>query len=168
MNNLDHFEAPRHAKQSLRLWLRLVACSRVIEARVRRNFETEFNTTLPRFDVLAALDHAFANTGKGLTMGDLSKRLLVSNGNVTGIVERLVGEGYLKKTKQLSDGRSHIVELSEAGEIYFKKLASAHESWIDDMLSKLDESEMMVILPMLGKLKSTLTENQLKLGKTYE
>lgn len=166
MSRDDYFEGSEHSKQSLRVWLRLVACSRVIEAKVRRNFETEFNTTLPRFDVLATLDHELSATGKGLTMSELSKRLLVSNGNVTGIVDRLVGDGYLKKTKQPSDGRSHIVELNEAGEKYFATLASAHEEWIDTMLTDMEEEEMAVLLPMLGKLKSVLTADSLKRGKS--
>lgn len=155
----DHFESNDHAKQSLRVWLRLVSCSRIIESRIRRNFEVHFNTTLPRFDVLAALDHAKSITDKGLTMGELSKRLLVSNGNVTGIVERLSTDKYIRKTKQKSDGRSHVVELTSKGKEYFATLASAHESWIDEMLSELSEQDMDNVLPTLSKLKSTLSDS---------
>ncbi len=157
----DHFEGSEQSKQPLRVWLRLVACSRIIEARVRRNFETSFNTTLPRFDVLATLDHARTTTKKGLTMGDLSKRLLVSNGNVTGIVERLCAEKYVRKTKQLSDGRSHIVELTTKGRQHFATLAAAHENWIDEMLGGLSDDEINVILPALDKLKSNLKNQKI-------
>jgi DNA-binding MarR family transcriptional regulator len=156
----DHFESNDHAKQSLRVWLRLVACTRIIEGRIRRNFETSYGTTMPRFDVLAALEHALSTTGGGLTMGDLSKRLLVSNGNVTGIVERLAAEKHIRKTKQLSDGRSHIVELTSKGKQHFSKLAKAHENWVDKMLGDLSSQEMDAILPTLSRLKSGLTENK--------
>lgn len=153
----DHFEN-QHAKQSLRLWMNMVACSKLIEARIRRNFESEYETTLPRFDVLATLDHAYNMGVAGLTMGELSKRLLVSNGNVTGIVERLHNEGYLSKTKQESDGRRHIVTLSKKGKKYFDTLAQAHEKWVDDILASLDEKQMAHLIEPLVQLKKNITQ----------
>lgn len=159
MTAADHFDGTSHSKQSLRVWLRLAACNRIIEARIRRSFEVNFSTTLPRFDVLATLDHALSTTGKGLTMGELSKRLLVSNGNVTGIVNRLAGENYIRKTKQRADGRSHLVEFTPKGKKYFAELANAHEKWIDEILFEMSDEEMGSILPTLGKMKAILGNN---------
>jgi DNA-binding MarR family transcriptional regulator len=114
-------------KERVRLWLRLLRATRLIEAEMRERLKAEFDTTLPRFDVMAALDRQ----PDGMMMSELSRFLLVSNGNVTGIVDRLVSDGLVARTARDGDRRAFIVKLTEAGAIQFKAMAAAHERWID-------------------------------------
>ena len=100
-------QTPRR-KMALRIWLRLLTSSQLIEKGVRGRFRIEFDTTLPRFDVMAAL----ARDPKGQTMGDVSEWLLVSSGNITGIISRLVKDGLVTRTQSSGDRRSHLVRLS--------------------------------------------------------
>ena len=101
----------RDSKERLRLWIRLLRASRTIEAELRERLKKEFDTTLPRFDVMAAL----YRVPEGMLMSDLSRFLLVSNGNVTGIVDRLVSEGLVARARRNGDRRTSMVRLTEAG-----------------------------------------------------
>ena len=112
-----------HEKQSLRLWLHIFSCAGVVERRIQNRFRERFSTTLPRFDVLAALQRA----GKPISMGALSDLLLATGGNVTGIINRLQKDNLVVRTKDPGDARSHIVALSDLGHKYFAELASAHD-----------------------------------------
>jgi DNA-binding MarR family transcriptional regulator len=133
----------------LRLWLRLLTCSTLIDRRVRRGLRDTFDITLPRFDLLAQLDRAPA----GLSLSELSRRLMVSNGNVTGLVERLVGEGLIESRAQEGDRRAQRVRLSAAGKRVFDTMTPIHEAWIADMLRSLDRRDMAELYRLLGKLK---------------
>ena len=95
-------------KPELRLWLRLLACTNLLEGEVRRRLRQEFATTLPRFDLLAQLDR----TSGGLTLTELSNRMMVSNGNLTGLVDRLVGNNLVERLPDPDDGRSTRVALT--------------------------------------------------------
>ncbi|MGN6818445.1 MAG: MarR family winged helix-turn-helix transcriptional regulator [Sphingomonas sp.] len=121
----------RDDRARLRLWLRLLRTTRAIEGELRERLATDFGSTLPRFDVLAALDRA----PDGMMMGELSRFLLVSNGNVTGIVERLVGDGLVERTNRAGDRRTAIVRLTAAGRETFAAMAAAHAGWIDELLA---------------------------------
>ena len=101
----------KDSKERLRLWIRLLRASRTIEAELRERLKKEFDTTLPRFDVMAAL----YRVPEGMLMSDLSRFLLVSNGNVTGIVDRLVSEGLVARARRNGDRRTSMVRLTEAG-----------------------------------------------------
>ncbi len=137
---------------SVRLWLRLLSCTMVIEKQVRRGFADQFDTTLPRFDVLAAL----ARHPEGMTMSALSRSLLVSNGNVTGLVQKLVHDGYATLVTSPEDRRASVARLNDAGIAYFEALADAHHGWIDDMLCGLSPSERKALFELLGGLKVSL------------
>src|SRR5919109_4355463 len=117
--------APQDSKEKLRLWIRLLRASRLIEAELRERLARQFDTTLPRFDVMAAL----YRTPEGMLMSDLSRFLLVSNGNVTGIVDRLVSEGLVARARRNGDRRTSMVCLTEAGGAQFRAMATAHEGW---------------------------------------
>lgn len=119
------------SKDRLRLWLRLLKATRSVESALRENLRQEFQTTLPRFDVMAAL----SQHGQGLKMSELSKVLKVSNGNVTGIVERLVEDGHVLREKVPGDRRASRVRLTPEGEAEFARQAAAHESWIDEIFA---------------------------------
>jgi len=136
----------------LRLWLRLLTCSNLIDARVRRGLRDTFDTTLPRFDLLAQLDRAPG----GLSLSELSRRLMVSNGNMTGLVERLATEGLVESRPQDGDRRGRLVRLTQAGKRAFDAMTPIHESWIAAMLDKLDRAEMAQLHALLGKLKQAV------------
>ena len=130
-------EATTDAKIRLRLWLRLLKVSRKIEAELRENLRRDFATTLPRFDVMAAL----CRYDKGLKMSALSSVLKVSNGNVTGIVDRLVSDGIIIRVPVPGDKRASLVRLTQKGHEEFARQAQAHEAWIDRLLSGFGAEE---------------------------
>ena len=145
-------------KARLRLWLRLLKVSRKVETRLRERFRAEFSTTLPRFDVMAALSHHSA----GLKMSELSSVLRVSNGNVTGIVDRLVDEGLVMRLPVAGDRRAMQVRLTEKGAEQFAGQASAHAAWINELLEGFDHDEAEALAARLDRLTVGLdgTEGQ--------
>ncbi len=145
-------------KLELRVWLRLLTCANLIETRVRAGLREEFDVTLPRFDVLAQLDRA----PDGLSMGELSDRLMVSNGNVTGLVDRLGEEGLISRTPAASDRRQSRVRLTQAGKRAFDGMTPRHERWIDDMFAGLSRTEMAQLLELLAKLKRSVASTEEK------
>lgn len=145
------------SKERLRLWLRLLKASRSIEATLRENLRQEFATTLPRFDVMAAL----SRYETGLKMSALSSVLKVSNGNVTGIVDRLAEDGFLVRVAVPSDRRAALVRLTRRGEEEFARQAQAHETWIDEMLDSFSASEAFDIGLRLETLETQITEKEM-------
>lgn len=144
------------AKDRLRLWLKLFTCTSVVEKRIRNLFRSELGSTLPRFDLLATLDHA----ASPLTMGQLSERLLVSNGNVTGLVARLETEGLLTRRADPRDGRSFHVSLTAEGKTVFAHMALEHEGWIEQMFAGLGESEIQSLMGFLDRVKSAISNGE--------
>jgi DNA-binding MarR family transcriptional regulator len=142
--------------ESLRVWLRLLACSNLVEGRVRSRLREEFDITLPRFDVLAQLDAAARDDVHGLTMSELSRRLMVTNGNLTGLIERLVQEGLVSRAASATDGRTQIVRLSASGRRALHLMAPQHEQWIDEMLAELSADERAQLYALLGKLRDSI------------
>ncbi|SLN77436.1 MarR family winged helix-turn-helix transcriptional regulator [Oceanibacterium hippocampi] len=142
-------------KLELRLWLRLLTCSTMIERTVRRRLRARFDITLPRFDLLAQLDRA----GGGLTMSALSTRMMVSNGNITGLTDRLVEEGLVRRETSETDRRSQTVALTPAGKRSFDAMTPSHGDWIHEAMSGLDRDDMQTLLSLLGKLKHSLKED---------
>jgi len=136
----------------LRLWLRLLTCADLIEEQVRGRLRTEFATSLPRFDVLAQLDRS----PDGLAMGALSARLMVSNGNVTGLVEAMARDGLVGRRPNPADGRSALIRATAAGRDLFARMAPAHQGWIDGMMAGMTRAEMALALELLGKLKQSV------------
>lgn len=137
---------------SVRLWLRLLTCTTVIEKRIKRRFADRYDITLPRFDVMAALDRH----PEGMTMGQLSQALLVSNGNVTGVVQVLVRDRYVSLAPSPTDGRASVARLTHLGRECFAGLAEAHHKWIEAMLAGLDRDQRSQLHDLLGSLKDSL------------
>lgn len=133
------------SKQRLRLWLLLLRTTRSTEAELREFLRLEHDTTLPRFDVMAALYRA----PKGLTMTELSRYLIVSNGNVTTVVDRLVADGIVQREQQENDRRSLRVSLTEQGQEQFSKMASAHETKVDELFADFSPSDIEQLLTLL-------------------
>ena len=140
--------APSTSRQRLRLWLRMLRATRAIEAELRERLRLEFSLTLPQFDVLAAL----ARRDESITMTELSRMLIVSNGNVTGIIDRLVADKLVARQPSPDDRRSFLVRLTPKGEAEFAVVARAHQQWIDRMLSDFDGGEAETIIDHLDGL----------------
>ena len=139
--------------QALRLWLRMLTCTMTIEQRVRAGLRERFATTLPRFDLMAQLER----NAQGLKMGELSRRLMVTSGNVTGLTDQLAAEGLVERTPIPADRRAHLVRLTPKGKHAFDAMAAAHERWIIDIFSGLSEAERSKLHALLGQLKTTMT-----------
>ena len=144
-------EARAHSEhpEALRLWLRLLTCTNLIEGEVRRRLRERFDVTLPRFDLMAQLDKA----PDGMTLSDISKRMMVSNGNVTGLVERLVESGHLDRRTSETDRRVQVIRLTRAGRAEFRKMASEHELWIASIFADLSAKDVQDLMRLLGKTK---------------
>ena len=139
-------------RSSVRVWLRLLSCTMAIEKEVQRRF-AERGMTLPRFDVLAALDrHGEMN------MGALSEALLVSNGNTTQLVRKLAEDGLVETRRLPEDRRTSLVKLTEEGRQQFRRLARAHQDWIDQMVGGLDFTQRERIYVALGTLKLSIAQ----------
>lgn len=145
MSNANSPKDASLSKERLRLWLKMLKASSAIEAELRRRLREQFGSTLPRFDVMSAL----ARTPDGLKMSEISERLKVSNGNVTGIVERLVEDGMALRLAVPGDRRANRVKLTAAGLKAFSELAAEHENWINEMLGELDPEQIETMSDLL-------------------
>jgi DNA-binding MarR family transcriptional regulator len=142
-------ELPEDHGDEIRLWLRLLTCTTLIEGEVRGRLRERFDVTLPRFDLMAQLD----KVPDGMTLSDVSKRMMVSNGNVTGLVERLVESGHVDRRTSDQDRRVQMIRLTKAGRAEFRKMAAEHELWIADMFSELTPKDVRELMRLLGKTK---------------
>ena len=140
------------SKLELKLWLRLLTCTTLIEREVRQRLRERFETTIARFDLLSQLDRA----PRGLTMGELSTRLMVTNGNVTGLTDALVSEGLVSRSTEPGDRRSLRIRLTAAGKRFFDSMTPVHEQWVDALMAGMTRAEMAHLLELLGKLKQSL------------
>jgi DNA-binding MarR family transcriptional regulator len=145
-----HSEHP----EALRLWLRLLTCTQLVEKQVRGLLRERFDTTLPRFDLLAQLERA----PEGLKMNELSRLLMVTGGNVTPIVVQLEKEGLLERLAEPADRRAFRIRLTRAGERGFAEMAQAHEEWVVEMLGGLTRKEHEELLKLLAKVKQSTME----------
>lgn len=136
----------------LRVWLRLLTCTNLLDAQVRTNLKQTAETTLPRFDILAQLER---HDGP-MSMGDLSKRLMVSNGNVTGLIDRLAGEGLVERAPSPDDRRVQMVSLTSKGAKTFAEMAKNHRIWVGEMMSGLSAREMNDLYDLLARLKESI------------
>jgi DNA-binding MarR family transcriptional regulator len=144
-------DLPEDHAEELRLWLRLLTCTTLIEGEVRSRLRARFDVTLPRFDLMAQLDKA----PDGMTLSDVSKRMMVSNGNVTGLVERLVESGHLDRRTSDTDRRVQVIRLTKAGRAEFRKMAAEHETWIADMFAELSPKDVRELMRLLAKTKGS-------------
>lgn len=151
-------EAPGDHGTELRLWLRLLTCATLVETEIRRRLREEFDSTLPRFDLMAQLERAH----KGMVLGELSKRMMVSPGNMTALVERLVESGHISRTASPADRRVQIIELTRFGRAEFKKMAAAHAEWIGALFGDLAPRDEALLLEQLGKAKSSIVTSLAK------
>ena len=144
-------EARAHSEHpdELRLWLRLLTCTQLIEKQVRNELREQFATTLPRFDLMSQLERA----PEGLKMNELSRRMMVTGGNVTGITDQLVTEGLVERVDVAGDRRAWRVRLTSRGRKLFNDMAQQHEAWICDAFASLSPKEINQLHKLLGKVK---------------
>lgn len=156
MNNKEKISEtgePR-SKEAIRTWLRLLSCETVIEQQLRSMFRNQFEVTLPQFDVLAELER----TGKPMTMSELSRKLMVSNGNVTGVIDRLERAGLVTRTRAEHDRRIQYIALTPDGSARFDDMAHRHEVWLDELFSELSRDDMATLQKLLLKTRNSVTE----------
>lgn len=148
------FETSAHEdhKAELRLWLRMLTCTTLIETEIRSRLRSKFDVTLPRFDLMAQLERS----PDGLTMGELSRRMMVSAGNVTGLADRLAKEGLVQRTPHPNDRRTQIVRLTPDGHRSFAVMAEAHEGWVAELLSDLDSDAVSDLMELLARTKGSV------------
>lgn len=137
---------------SLRLWLRMLSSTVKLESAIRTRLRTEFDITLPRFDLMAQLERH----PEGLRMGELSRRMMVTGGNVTGIADQLEKEKLVERVHDQHDRRSYSVKLTPEGLASFQKMAAVHEQWIDELLQGLETEEKNMLIQLLSKVKATI------------
>jgi DNA-binding MarR family transcriptional regulator len=140
--------------RALRLWLRLLTCTQLIERRVRSRLREQFATTLPRFDLMAQLERH----PEGLKMNELSRLLMVTGGNVTAIVDQLEKEGLVERVDEPGDRRAFRIQLTRAGEKSFADMARAHEEWVVELLAGMTRREQDELLRLLAKVKQHAVE----------
>ena len=144
-------EARAHSEhpEALRLWLRLLTCTQIVEKQVRSRLRERFDTTLPRFDLMAQLERA----PEGLKMNELSRRMMVTGGNVTGITDQLAAEGLVDRVDVEGDRRAYRVRLTAKGRKLFHDMAHQHENWIVDAFAGLSDKDISTLHRLLGKVK---------------
>ena len=144
-------EARAHSEhpESLRLWLRLLTCTQLVEKQLRSRLRERFDTTLPRFDLMAQLERS----PDGLKMNELSRRMMVTGGNVTGITDQLVTEGLVDRVDVEGDRRAYRVRLTARGRKQFHDMARQHEEWIVEAFSGLTDKDIATLHRLLGKVK---------------
>ncbi len=154
---LDHeTRLQEHDHSALRLWLRLLTCTSLIEASVRQVLRTDFDSTLPRFDLLAQLDRH----PDGLRMSELSQRLMVTGGNITALADQLESEGLLRREPASDDRRTIRLTLSPLGRKRFAEMAAGHERWVVSLFEGLSLEERNQLLALLAKLKPGLVDGK--------
>ncbi len=142
--------------QSLKVWLRLLSCSTQVETTIRKRLRQEAGITLARFDFMAQL-HRHPD---GLAMSVLSRYLMVTGGNVTGLADELEKEGLVERFADPNDGRSSRVSLTKKGRRLFDRLAATHESWIVTMFAGMSASDMRQLYELLGRLRVQLAATE--------
>ena len=145
---LDGTTAAEHP-EALRLWLRMLTCTQLIEKQVRAGLRDQFETTLPRFDLMAQLERS----RDGLKMNELSRRMMVTGGNVTGITDQLVQENLVERVQVPGDRRAYCVRMTSKGRTEFADMAHAHEDWVVEAFEALSEREQETLHRLLGKVK---------------
>lgn len=139
-------------KQELRVWLRLLSTTKLISQEIRRRLRTEFGATLPQFDLLAQLDRE----PEGLRLGEISKRTMVTNGNITGLVERLEADGLVTRETPGDDRRVTVARLTDAGRRTFSEMAAVHERWVREIMADVDQDTLSVLALDIDRLHKSV------------
>lgn len=134
----------------LRTWLRFLSCGRLIENDFRSRLRREFNTTMPRFDLMAHVE----KHPDGIKMSDLSQALMVTNGNLTGITDQLVKDGFIERFKLATDRRNSFLTLTAAGKAELAKINAAYNDWVCSIFGQLSDQSIQAMMGFLDELKA--------------
>ncbi|OAM79068.1 MarR family winged helix-turn-helix transcriptional regulator [Devosia elaeis] len=151
-------DAPEDHHDQLRLWLRLFTVARLMENEVRSRLQDEFDVTFPRFDILSQL----YRVPEGLILGELSQRLMVSPGNITAVIKRLMDDGLIVRIQNPNDRRENIVRMTPLGTARFAEMAAAHEGWIRSLCEGLSPSDVKSLMSLLLKMKTSVRRSLAK------
>jgi DNA-binding MarR family transcriptional regulator len=149
-----HAREDTRQQEEVRLWLRLLSLTNLIESEVRQRLRRRFDVTLPRFDVMAQL----ARSPDGMSLSELSKRMMVSNGNITGLVETLVASGHVERRTSSEDKRARVVRLTPLGRRSFSKMAAEHKTWISQMLREVSGADVAALSRLIEKMKASVAK----------
>lgn len=152
MNQKEKSNSGHRRREAIRTWLRLLSCETLIENQLRSQFRSNFSVTLPQFDVLSELERA----GKPLTMSELSRELMVSNGNVTGVIDRLEKSGLVARNRAEHDRRVQYIDLTPEGRKEFAVMAKHHASWLEDLFAELSLDDMSSMQALLIKTRQSI------------
>ena len=141
-----------HDKEGLRSWLRLISCTQLVEQEMKTMLRDKFDTTLPRFEFMAALDRV----PDGITMGELSRWLMVTKGNITGIAERLSEDGFISREPTPTDRRSFCVTLTTVGRTEYKRMEAEYEALLEEIFADLTLEDTDMFMGLLAKLKEAV------------
>jgi DNA-binding MarR family transcriptional regulator len=144
-------DAKSRQKLELRLWLRMLSTTRLISQEIRRRLRAEFGATQPQFDLMAQLERE----RDGLRLGELSRRTMVTNGNTTGLIDRLEADGLIERETPGDDRRVTVAKLTPQGFRLFATMARAHEAWLKDMMAGVDAPTKALLLDQLGGIKTS-------------
>lgn len=155
-------DAHGHAggKQELRVWLRMLSTTKLVSQEIRRRLRAEFGATLPQFDLLAQLDRE----PEGLRLGEISKRTMVTNGNITGLVERLEADGLVSRETPGDDRRVTVARLTDEGRRVFAEMAAVHETWVRELMADIDQAALSVLAHNVDQLHRSV-RNHLSEGE---
>lgn len=155
-------DAHGHAggKQELRVWLRMLSTTKLVSQEIRRRLRAEFGATLPQFDLLAQLDRE----PEGLRLGEISKRTMVTNGNITGLVERLEADGLVSRETPGDDRRVTVARLTDEGRRVFAEMAAVHETWVRELMADIDQAALSVLANNVDQLHRSV-RNHLSEGE---
>ena len=139
-------------KQELRVWLRMLSTTKLISQEIRRRLRAEFGATLPQFDLLAQL----YREPEGLRLGEISKRTMVTNGNITGLVGRLEEDGLIYRETPGDDRRVTVAHLTDAGRLAFAEMARVHELWIQELMADIDHNAVSALVGSIDQLQRSV------------
>ncbi|MDB5613731.1 MAG: MarR family transcriptional regulator [Devosia sp.] len=145
-------DAPGDHHDELRLWLRLFSVTRLMENDVRSRLQNEFDVTFPRFDILSQL----YRVPDGLILGELSQRLMVSPGNITSVIKRLMDDGMIVRNQNPNDRRENIVQMTALGREKFIQMAASNEEWVRNLTKDLAPADVKALLALLQKMKTSV------------
>lgn len=140
--------------QHRRAWLGLVRCFSSIERVLMRRLSDEFNSSLPRYDVLTAL----ALAPEALTMGELASMLMVTKGNITGVVARLKKEGLVRKAASETDRRVQSVTMTKKGRELWGAMHAHYDRTVAEVLSGQSREDLRALTQVLEATRLAIQE----------
>ena len=139
------------AKPQLRLWLRMLAVTKTVSQEIRSRLRINYGATLPQFDLLAQLYREPA----GLRLGELSRRTMVTNGNITGLADGLEADGLIRRDALDGDRRVTVARLTPRGRELFADMARAHEGWLRELMGDVDDKTLQAAFESLAEVKAS-------------